>query len=423
MNKAYLRSETDSVGSESAKSGEDFNSSLIIVDENLLEKSRSQWQFGDWDSLSQLDCDALRQHPDRANIALLVAAGKLQIGRVSEARDLLILARDWGCNKRLMIKIVAAGVYNSLGRAYLLTKNDDKSVKSFESSLIIGMPYVDIKLATKARMSKQSLLLGEAANWSFIAAADLDNSIAGPEIIEHWREQAIEISRYKALFSYLVRKDFLSSAAGGGSQSGVMDSPLGDSENYYIKSGYKSRDSYFHYDDMQEEDKWQLEVYLHAYSIMKKNGFTKAVDFGCGSGFKLINYLGEFETIGYELIDNVVKLREKYPGRRWEESVFSDNLLIDADVIVCSDVIEHLVDPNELLRFFLNQKFHYIIFSTPDRNIVRGFEDCGPPKNSAHVREWSYIEFRKYISDWFCIVDHRVTNIEQGTQMIVCRRK
>jgi len=423
MNKAYVRSETDSAESKSAKGEEGFNSSLISVDKNLLEKSRSQWQFGDWDSLSQLNCDALRQHPDKANIALLVAAGKLQIGKVSEARDLLLLARDWGCDKRLIVKILAAGVYNSLGRAYLLTKNNDKSVKSFESSLAIGMPYVDIKLSTKARLSKQSLILGEATSWSFIAITDLDNSIVGPEIIQHWREQAIEISRYKALFNYLVRKDVIASVVGEVNQSGVIDSPLGSSKNYYVKSGYKSRDSYFHYDDMQEEDKWQLEVYLHAYSIMKKNGFTKAVDFGCGSGFKLINYLGEFETIGYELIDNVVKLREKYPARRWEESVFSNDLIIDADVIVCSDVIEHLVDPNELLRFFLNQKFHYIILSTPDRNIVRGFEDCGPPKNSAHVREWSYIEFRKYISDWFDIVDHRVTNIEQGTQMIVCKRK
>jgi hypothetical protein len=52
--------------------------SLVPYDENLLARSRTQWQFGDWESLAKLDRDALQHHPDRAKLALLAAAGHLQ---------------------------------------------------------------------------------------------------------------------------------------------------------------------------------------------------------------------------------------------------------------------------------------------------------------------------------------------------------
>ena len=43
-------------------------------DEGLLDKAKTQWQRGDWDSLALLQRDALEYHPDRAKLALLAAA-------------------------------------------------------------------------------------------------------------------------------------------------------------------------------------------------------------------------------------------------------------------------------------------------------------------------------------------------------------
>jgi hypothetical protein len=89
----------------------------VPYDENLLEKSRTQWQFGDWESLAKLERDTLRHHPDRAKLALLAAAGHLQTDHPAQARQYIRLAQDWGCSKKLVTRILAAGVHNSLGRA------------------------------------------------------------------------------------------------------------------------------------------------------------------------------------------------------------------------------------------------------------------------------------------------------------------
>jgi hypothetical protein len=38
---------------------DDAHAHLVPFDENLLERSRTQWQFGDWASLATLDRDTL----------------------------------------------------------------------------------------------------------------------------------------------------------------------------------------------------------------------------------------------------------------------------------------------------------------------------------------------------------------------------
>ncbi|WP_374328365.1 methyltransferase domain-containing protein [Azonexus sp.] len=423
MNKRRVLSSA-SVSDPGGNEYESFDQSETVVpyDEALLEKARNQWLFGDWESLGRITKDVLRHHPDRAKLALLAAAGKFQLGLSEDAREFIAVARDFGCNEKLVNQVLAAGVYNSLARAQLLN-GSNKALGYFEVSISLVMPQIDIRLATRARMGSESLVLGESANWSILTVSEGEKSLISNEVVSRWREQAIEVGRYRALFNYIARKDFLGDAAGKRNLPFQADALIGDVSSFYIKPGYRCRGEYNHYDDMEEEDKWQLEVYLHAYSLMKKHELKSVVDYGCGSGFKLIKYLGEFETTGYELLDNVNKLRDKYPDRNWCPSSFSENVFFSTDLVICSDVVEHLVDPNQLMFFLERQDFKYLVLSTPDRNLVRGFEDMGPPANLAHVREWSYIEFRRYVSDWFDIVDHRITNIGQGTQMIVCTKR
>jgi glycosyltransferase involved in cell wall biosynthesis len=57
-------------------------------------------------------------------------------------------------------------------------------------------------------------------------------------------------------------------------------------------------------------------------------------------------------------------------------------------------VIEHVVDPAGLLTALrrLAKRAVAVLVSTPERVLVRGAEDLGPPANSAHVREWSLRE-------------------------------
>jgi hypothetical protein len=123
---------------------------------------------------------------------------------------------------------------------------------------------------------------------------------------------------------------------------------------------------------------------------MKKYRLGSIVDVGCGSAYKPITYLGDYETIGLEVPTNVHALQEKYPDRDWRASDFTVRHGISADLVICSDVVEHLVDPDELMLFLQGISFTYLILSTPDRSLIyrpwqQGY--WGPPHNKAHQRE------------------------------------
>lgn len=362
---------------------------IIPYDENLLERARNQWQFGDWESLAQLNRDILQHHPDRAKLALLAAAGHAQQGSFSSARQLTRLAQEWGCGAKLIRQIMIAGVHNSLGRAAEIIGQKTRALQHFESSVTIGTPGSDKRLLGQLRANMQ------------ISHAEIPN-ISSADILRS--DKSVERNSADETRSRCSGRRFV--------------------DSYFIDDNYKCRDEYAHYDDMEVQDKWQLEIYLHAYALMKKNNFHRVADIGCGSAYKLITYLDEFITIGYELADNVEILKKRYPGRDWRISDFESEEKFDVDVVICSDVIEHLVDPDCLIKYLLRQNFKYLIFSTPDKNMVYASEQerLGPPRNPAHVREWNFYEFADYIGKYFYIIDHRITNIIQSTQMIVCKK-
>lgn len=138
----------------------DSASHLVPYDENLLERARTKWQFGDWHSLAKLDRDTLQHHPDRAKLVLLAAAGRLQIGQDAEARQYLRLAQDWGVSKKLLTQILAAGVHNSLGRAAAMAGEQTRALQHFEAAIQTGTPGSDNRLLTQARINEQFSQLG-----------------------------------------------------------------------------------------------------------------------------------------------------------------------------------------------------------------------------------------------------------------------
>lgn len=142
----------------------DGDETVVPYDENLLERSRTQWQFGDWDSLAEIPRDTLQHHPDRAKLALLVAAGHVQQGKNQQARQFARLAQDWGCSKKLISQILISGVYNSLGRAAAVTGHKTRSLHHFGAALAIGDPGSDQRLLAQARLNEQHKQLGLEAN-------------------------------------------------------------------------------------------------------------------------------------------------------------------------------------------------------------------------------------------------------------------
>lgn len=133
---------------------------VVPYDENLLERSRTQWQFGDWQSLADLNRETLQHHPDRAKLALLAAAGRLQIGLDAEGKQFMRLAKDWGVSKKLISQILIAGVHNSLGRAAAIGKQQDRAIQHFQNSIRMGTPGSEARLLATARIHQQYEQLG-----------------------------------------------------------------------------------------------------------------------------------------------------------------------------------------------------------------------------------------------------------------------
>jgi hypothetical protein len=143
---------------------------LVPYDKDLLERARTQWQFGDWHSLADLDRDTLQHHPDRAKLILLAAAGRLQTDKIDEAKQYIRLAKDWGVSKNLLTRILAAGVHNSLGRAAAIAGEQPRALQHFYSALATGSPGSEARLLAQARISHQYQQLGlpPAANGTLL---------------------------------------------------------------------------------------------------------------------------------------------------------------------------------------------------------------------------------------------------------------
>lgn len=128
---------------------------VVPYDENLLERSRTQWQFGDWESLTRINHDMLQHHPDRAKIALLAGAGHLQTSNVGAGLKWVRLAQEWGCSRQLVRRILVAGVYNSLGRAAAAAGEAPRAHKHFRDAVAIGMPESEVRLLATSRIKEQ----------------------------------------------------------------------------------------------------------------------------------------------------------------------------------------------------------------------------------------------------------------------------
>ena len=193
---------------------------------------------------------------------------------------------------------------------------------------------------------------------------------------------------------------------------------------YFIRPDYTHRLETSYFDDTALEDEWQREVYLRAAQLMDEGNLSTVIDVGCGSGFKLVNYLGKYETLGLDMPETVNFLQKTYPTKQWGISDFDGSRPHAADLVICSDVIEHVSDPSALMKFIVSVAKNWVVLSTPDRDLVYPEDSpfhLGPPRNSTHIREWNFVEFGSFINEFLHIEEHSISNNEQATQMIVGR--
>jgi ubiquinone/menaquinone biosynthesis C-methylase UbiE len=202
---------------------------------------------------------------------------------------------------------------------------------------------------------------------------------------------------------------------------GNLNVYLQPEKRFYIKAGYHSAVTIEAFDDSVNTDEWQRTVYEEALNQMKKLKGNSVIDVGCGSGYKLMKMFGNYQTLGIELSDTYQWLLTKYPSGNWLDFEQAGNLSLTADVVICSDVIEHVQNPDRLMNFLKKIKFSVLVLSTPERDAIRGVGDFGPPENPAHFREWNKQEFNNYASGWFKVTEQLITSDKSISQVLFCR--
>ncbi len=191
-----------------------------------------------------------------------------------------------------------------------------------------------------------------------------------------------------------------------------------NNKKYCINEEYQQNVTVIFFDDTPFKDEYQNNVYLLAKTIVEDNKYNNILDIGCGSGFKLIKYFNNNNTIGVDLPQTVNWLKQKYPTKKW---CTSDNLdkTLKYDMLILSDVIEHVLEPDQLINYILQLNIEDFIISTPDRESLYGPNKLNPPRNMAHIREWTIPEFNSFISKYFKIIKHHSAGT---TQIVHCKK-
>lgn len=179
--------------------------------------------------------------------------------------------------------------------------------------------------------------------------------------------------------------------------------------DFCIKHGYVARAQASYFDDEPYATSavvHQPDAYALAAFLAERYGAETIIDIGCGSAGKLMA-LKDFRTIGVDFGSNLRYCRQAYPGGTWIEADLESardlgiaDDVVTRSVIICADVVEHLVDPTCLLALLadLARRACAVLISTPERDLVRGRDGMGPPANPAHVREWNQDEFETLLT-------------------------
>jgi len=200
---------------------------------------------------------------------------------------------------------------------------------------------------------------------------------------------------------------------------------------YNIKEGYIHREEYVTCEQMEHTDQFQREVYQKARTICDQESYKTILDIGCGSAYKLVKFFRDKKIIGLELEPNLSFIKKKYPLYDFRESDFNNPPQDEVDLIICSDVLEHVLDPDELLRFINKVNFKTLVLSTPERGAIqelqRSFgwevEENGPPYNKMHIREWTLGELQEYMSQFFDIKQQYICPVQVECQVVVAEKK
>ena len=188
---------------------------------------------------------------------------------------------------------------------------------------------------------------------------------------------------------------------------------MGDKQ-YFIKDDYRpnlvqatydATDYRFYWNEkrIKESSIYQYHVYENCRWLILKYGFEHILDVGCGPAFKtkelIVPLVKAVTLIDQPSIAKIAKSvipTARFVATNLESTETKLGKLFD--LIICADVLEHIVDPDPCMQMIRRhiQPSGIVVLSTVERDILHGIHNC-TPINQMHVREWNRDEFSKYI--------------------------
>lgn len=133
------------------------------------------------------------------------------------------------------------------------------------------------------------------------------------------------------------------------------------------------------------------------------------LDVGCGEGFSLVNLRRSKIGKVYEGIDysrDAIRLGKKlYPKLNIKLGNIYDLPYKNSafDLVICTEVLEHLENPHEALSEIKRIAKKYIILSVPNEpfftlaNLLRGKYIKSFGNNPEHINHWTAAGFKKFL--------------------------
>lgn len=165
--------------------------------------------------------------------------------------------------------------------------------------------------------------------------------------------------------------------------------------------------------------RWLMDGFLGAFdSLVERVAPARAFEIGCGEGHLSARLLGRgIDTHGCDLDDGIVSGANAQSAGFGHGPRFACRSIydlapgeIDADLLVCCEVLEHLPDPDRALAILAEQRAARLILSVPREplwrilNLCRGKYVTDLGNTPGHIQHWSASAIRELVATRFDIV-------------------
>lgn len=149
--------------------------------------------------------------------------------------------------------------------------------------------------------------------------------------------------------------------------------------------------------------------YKNMMQILRPLKLESILDVGCGEGFTLNKFekngIGK-RLVGIDYLDEALKIGSRiYPDLNLKKGDIykiqeKDN---SYDLVMATEVFEHLEDPEKALEEILRVTNKYIFLSVPNEpffimaNFLRGKYLKTFGNHPEHINHWSYLGFEKFL--------------------------